>query len=319
MAPVFGNSPSRCGYGLSSAWPAAVPSPPCARAIPAILAIRSTSCSARSSRARSRRGPICRAPTRCAPCCRSPGWLARTGLPLPPTGELRANLERATLIAPFRHLTRGFFAGREAELRQLAAYVDAPDPAGNAAPSPPILIHGPGGMGESALLAHFILEHSERNTTRPGSWRPFAYLDFDRPELDARDPGGVLLAIARQIAPQVPGLQAEVGALIEQWTARQRTGGLAPSGVAKARRNQLVARATAAADVDELAAGLAALLGKVHALMAMPLVLVLDTLEEVQYLARRDGAAGRADDQAARPGAIAAAGAGRPRRGRPRR
>jgi hypothetical protein len=127
------------------------------------------------------------------------GWLSRTDLALPPVTDLRAALERATLLAPFRHLTRGFFAGRDSELATLAAYVDGPDADRHGQAPAPILIHGPGGMGKSALLAHFILANSERDATKPDLWRPFVYLDFDRPELDARDLSGVLLAIARQV------------------------------------------------------------------------------------------------------------------------
>lgn len=210
------------------------------------------------------------------------GWLARTGLVVPATVELRANLARATLIAPFRHLTRGFFAGRDSELATLVAYVDGPDADENGVAPAPILVHGPGGMGKSALLAHFILAHSERDTTKPDSWRPFVYLDFDRPELDARDLSGVLLAIARQVAPQVPGVQAQIGELLEQWSVRQRAARPKQTAAAKNRQAQLAPLATDV-DIDGLVAKLGQILVVAHGVMPAPLVLVVDTLEEVQY------------------------------------
>lgn len=210
------------------------------------------------------------------------GWLTGTGLAMPAIEELRASLERATLVAPFRHLTRGFFAGRDAELNMLSAYADGPDIGADGLASSPVLVYGPGGMGKSALLAHFILAHSERDTTKPGSWCPFVYLDFDRPELDARDLGGVLLAIARQIAPQVPGVQAQSAELVERWTASQRSARPEPTGATKTRRTRLAVR-TSAPDIDELVAKLGVILVKVHEFIPAPLVLVIDTLEEVQY------------------------------------
>jgi hypothetical protein len=209
------------------------------------------------------------------------GWLARTGVKMPQAADLAALLERATLIAPFRHLTRGFFAGRDPERAALLAYVDGPDLGADAKAPPPILIQGPGGMGKSALLAHFILAHSERDTTKPDSWRPFVYLDFDRPELDARDLVGVLLAIARQIGSQMPDVHSEVAALQERWTDRRRAERPTPTLAPRSRQAQLSQHI--GGGVDDLVAELAKILNRVHDVLPAPLVLVLDTLEEVQY------------------------------------
>lgn len=210
------------------------------------------------------------------------GWLARTGLKLPSTAMLSAALERAMLIAPFRHLTRGFFAGRETEVATLAAYVDGPDVGAHGVAPPPIFIYGPGGMGKSALLAHFILAHSDRDTTRTDSWRPFVYLDFDRPELDARDLSGVLLAIARQVGPQVPSVQGSVNDLLATLDRRRRAQRPRTTALPKSRRERLL-RTADAGDVDKLLGQVAEILNAVHRVLPSPLVLVIDTLEEVQY------------------------------------
>lgn len=210
-------------------------------------------------------------------------WLARTGIALPSTAMLRAALERATLIAPFRHLTRGFFAGREGALAALAAYVDGPDVDAQGGTPPPILIYGPGGMGKSALLAHFILAHSDRDTTRPEAWRPFVYLDFDRPELDARDLAGVLLAIAQQIGPQVPQVQDAVNDLLARWRRRQQDERPKATPQVQKSRQARLARDASAGSMVELVRETADILVAVHEALPSPLLLVIDTLEEVQY------------------------------------
>src|SRR5439155_10728341 len=130
--------------------------------------------------------------------------------------QLGAALERAMLLAPFKHLTRGFFAGREKELADLTEYCEA----GSGAP---LFIHGPGGMGKSALLARFVLLNTERDPANPDSWRPFVYIDFDRPEIDATNLAGVLLAMVRQLGSQVRGISKAAQALIERHLNRKRT------------------------------------------------------------------------------------------------
>lgn len=209
-------------------------------------------------------------------------WLARTGVETPPPAELRATLDRAVIIAPFRHLTRGFFAGRDSELAALAAYVDGPETDEHGLAPAPIQIHGPGGTGKSALLAHFILAHAQRDTTKPEAWRPFVYLDFDRPELDARDLSGVLLAIARQIGPQVPSLQSTVDALLKRWSDRRHSDRGRTVPALEGQHRRLAPRASET-EIDGLVAELASILNAVHAALPEPLVLVVDTLEEVQY------------------------------------
>jgi hypothetical protein len=209
------------------------------------------------------------------------GWLARTGIKTLSAVDLRASLERATLIAPFRHLTQGFFAGREVELNMLARYVDSPDQNDTLLMPAPVLIHGLGGMGKSALLAHFILAHSERDTTKPDSWRPFVYLDFDRPDLDARDLPGVLQAIARQLGPQVPGAQPDAESFLNRWSAQQRAA-RPELNLLKTRQTNLEARRSVI-EVDLMLNDLVAVLHTVHNLMKVPIALVVDTLEEVQY------------------------------------
>ncbi len=198
------------------------------------------------------------------------GWLDGVVTLLPDPGRLRASLERAILLAPFQHLTRGFFAGREKELADLTAYCEA-------GPGSPLFIHGPGGMGKSALLARFVLQNAERDPANPDVWRPFVYIDFDRPELDATNLAGVLLAIVRQLGPQVPGVAKAAQALVDGQVQRERT--TTRRRGARRKRGNIAAQvasgqvATILDDVTDL----------LEQLPDMPIVMIFDTLEEVQF------------------------------------
>lgn len=208
-------------------------------------------------------------------------WLRKTDIVLPSLDELRSSLERATLLGPFRHLTSGFFAGRNAELKRLTDYVDGPDRLPDGTPPPPILLYAPGGMGKSSLLAHFILENSERDVSDPERWRPFVYLDFDRPELDARDRSTVLLAIVRYLAPQIREISTLGKSLVQTWSSRRRTG-RSPSGTAGAITGGRLPRLTED-QLMQLMGEIAEFLKLAHGAKPVPLLLVLDTIEEIQY------------------------------------
>jgi hypothetical protein len=198
------------------------------------------------------------------------GWLDGVVTPLPDPGQLRASLERAILLAPFQHLTRGFFAGREKELADLRAYLEA-------GPGLPLFIHGPGGMGKSALLARFLLQNAERDPANPDVWRPFVYIDFDRPELDATNLAGVQLAIVRQLGAQVPGIAKAAQALVDGQLQRERTS-TRRRGSRRTRGN--IATKVASGQVATILDDVTDLLEE---LPDTPIVIILDTLEEVQF------------------------------------
>jgi AAA ATPase domain/Trypsin-like peptidase domain/Effector-associated domain 1 len=205
-------------------------------------------------------------------------WLQGVITPLPRVEEIDAALQRATLLAPFRHLTQGFFGGRENETARLTKHVQNDATGGTAKP---LFIHGPGGMGKSALLSHFILAHSERDAANPAAWRPFVYLDFDRPDLDARDLSRILLSIARQLGPQLPAIADEARALADrQRTRRQRT---QQRPVQRVSKQGIVAGLTRATDNRELREDVLKLIARAATVLPEPILLVFDALEEVQY------------------------------------
>ncbi|WAM28266.1 ATP-binding protein [Myxococcus sp. NMCA1] len=129
--------------------------------------------------------------------------------------SLRHDLARARLLAPFRKLAGDTFRGRKAELGRLRAHIGVLDTSVRQRLSDvlertrlwsgrraPLLIHGPGGMGKSALVARFMLEHSRSVA--------FAYLDFDDPHINLDKPATLLMEMSRQLGLQYPGAPQEM-------------------------------------------------------------------------------------------------------------
>ena len=143
-------------------------------------------------------------------------WFGRVLQELPSLEQVRRRMEMLRLLAPFEHLIAKGFYGRQAELQRIRDYVGVRDLSLTTEivqttkqlfglrKKPPLLIHGPGGMGKSSLLSKFLLEHAS------GDERiPFAYLDFDDPSLSPANPARLLSEAARQLALQYPEKAAE--------------------------------------------------------------------------------------------------------------
>lgn len=140
--------------------------------------------------------------------------------------EARRRLDLEEIIRPLRILINkespvgeglgpDCFVGRERELRALYAHVGirpsesigemtgrlvkSAFEAFAGAPKGALVLHGIGGMGKSALVAKFVLEHVRRDE----HWLPFAYLDFDRSTLAGAEATALLVEIARQIGLQI--------------------------------------------------------------------------------------------------------------------
>jgi hypothetical protein len=114
-------------------------------------------------------------------------WLARSGFEPFDRDRLAARLDRQRRIEPLRRLIGEHFRGREEELASLRRHF-----AGE--PGPPILsLWGIGGVGKSALLGYVLLDLERRRV-------PWAYLDFDHPEVDPMQPRRLVELIARQLA-----------------------------------------------------------------------------------------------------------------------
>ena len=159
------------------------------------------------------------------------------GLPTPE--QHGARIDRLRLLEPFEHIAGDFFRGRRAELRCLHEHV--------VEGGLPLVVHGPGGVGKSSLVARFLLEHAQQYD--------FAYLDFDRPDVDPSQPLTLLLEALRQLGIQHAPVRPSFEDLREDWRTSRPS--LSAAIEDFTRLLQLVNRG--------------------------PFVLVLDTFEEVQY------------------------------------
>jgi hypothetical protein len=142
-------------------------------------------------------------------------WLRGLIPNLPSRAELRHRVDLANLLEPFRQLSReGRFFGRAEDLDSIDEYL------ANSATSlyedPPLYVHGPGGIGKSALLAHMILRCAEAG--RPAR-NTFVHIDLDLTGL-IRQPLQLLMEAARQLAYQNGELAARWNVLKTQWSDR---------------------------------------------------------------------------------------------------
>lgn len=143
-------------------------------------------------------------------------WLRAAGFEALPAPEAIARrTDRLRLLQPFEHLASDDqFRGRVSELQQLRTYAGVLPPGSliesarrtletifDWSKKPPLLISGPGGVGKSALVARFILEHARAHKQ---DRFPFVYLDFDRPEVDSAEPLTLLIEAVRQLGAEYP-------------------------------------------------------------------------------------------------------------------
>lgn len=190
---------------------------------------------------------------------------------LPPRDEIERKLQLARLLDPLRQITRTF-SGRAAEMQALRDYVgvlstgswiaDGLRSLGNAiftpTPTPPLVIYGPGGVGKTTLTAQFILEHA---LAAEQQRFPFAYLDFDRPTVNAEEVPTLLSEAIRQIGLQYDAAFHASERLRDRWETRLS--------------------APTAAGIDTYVKDFAGFLETLEAREG-PVLLVLDTFEEVQ-------------------------------------
>jgi patatin-related protein len=213
---------------------------------------------------------------------------------------VRRELDRAFLFEPFRFLVGEHFQGRQRELRRLNQYVGVRPTASRSDAArrsvrkilklrdrPPLLIHGVGGVGKSTLVAKFILDHAEYVRRDAIA---FVYLDFDRATITAEEPSSVLIEATQQLACQVDKAPEQWEALRMRWV--RRFTGESPRA---RRRGELAGSASTAVSaespdeqqrkIEEFAKTYYGSFGDA------PLLLVLDTFEEVQYRSRDFAAA----------------------------
>ncbi len=218
-------------------------------------------------------------------------WLRAAGFDdLPERAEIYRRTEWLTLLQPFEHLAGDHFRGRARELDRLRTYVGVVPPGSTLASfnlrsrsgsKKAMVVHGPGGVGKSTLVARFILEHARAQ--REDRF-PFAYLDFDRPDVEAEEPLTLLVEAVRQLGIEYPRARASCDRIRRGWLeliSRRHAepgAGLAQQ-VSGSAREEMVRTRAAVKDFGALISSLGA--------EDRPVLLVLDTFEEVQYRSSR--------------------------------
>lgn len=202
--------------------------------------------------------------------------LAERPLTLPGAQDISRHIDLARLFQPLDALADATFCGRERELEELArhARTGAAGPPGR---PPWLLIHGPGGMGKSTLVARFVLDGVTR--ARPSQGRPYAYLAFDRTDLVPEQPLTVLGEMLRQLRILVPALD---GPAVLELQGAVRTTLQADSRAESELRGTRGPRTGRRSDEMALVARFAKLVaGALHP-GNRPVLLVLDTFEQAQ-------------------------------------
>lgn len=207
-------------------------------------------------------------------------WLEGALDNLPPMRDVAARITFRSFSAPFESLAGdAIFRGRRAELDQLRSYVGVLEPVALLSrladkafrwtrpdARPALSISGAGGVGKSALVARFMLEHSRVSAD---ARIPFVYLDFDRPVLNIGEPGTLLAEMLSQLDMQFER-EAYFRELREFFVKEMGTG-----------ERQDTEPEAYDASVTSVIADMVGLIE--HRLGPRPFVIVLDTFEEVQY------------------------------------
>jgi hypothetical protein len=212
-------------------------------------------------------------------------WLEGALDGLPSSRDVQARLSLRSFSAPFEALAGDdIFRGRTRELDYLRSYIGVLEPAAllqrlanrvlrwtKPVAQPALSISGPGGVGKSALVARFMLEHSRLASD---ARLPFAYLDFDRSVLNISEPGTLLGEMLNQLDMQFEreGYFRELRDSFIEWmgTGERQEGQSTKEYDARVR------------------SVIADLVGLIEVRLGpRPYVIVLDTFEEVQYRGER--------------------------------
>jgi hypothetical protein len=181
--------------------------------------------------------------------------------------DIYATIERRSLIDPLRKLVGAHFRGRAGELERVDRHIRG---LGNEST---MVIRGPGGSGKSSLLGKVLLELEDRIADEPVS---FAYVDFDK----ARHNPGNALGLVEQIARQLRLLYAANVETSRDFSSVEALS--AGTDFELAAEVLELDTESARLDVDGLIRELCVRLDRLPRATPTPLVLILDTFEEVQ-------------------------------------
>ncbi len=224
-------------------------------------------------------------------------WLEGIISPLPATDEIKNRINTLKFFERFRKLIAGGFVGREEELKKLTEHTtvgkttqtEKKDASVDNA-SVPLALYGPGGVGKTSLMAKFILESTEDGKSLNF---PLIYYDFDDAALGSSLSSPLLTELLRLLSLQYP----DYSAMIEKF--RQRTS-IFFKGEAEALRVGESATSISYVRIDPqlldrlehffirnvgnlITRIFRKVYGEEPATSARPVLLILDTFENVQH------------------------------------
>ncbi len=183
-------------------------------------------------------------------------WFDAAGGPVPAFADVDRRMRLELMLEPLRQVRTEHFRDRVSDLARLQSQ----------RPGRPILVHGRGGLGKSALVAKLLLEAVESGTR-------IAYLNFDHNALNPLVPAGLVVELVRQLSWQLPASAGDPLRWVEEEARAMRQFGDS-------------ATSTASRDLDLHAEQWRSFLPPLASAMRDTSVLVaFDTLEEAQ---RRD-------------------------------
>jgi hypothetical protein len=193
---------------------------------------------------------------------------------LPSEEYVRDLIKRKSVLGPFEQLVISNFTGRERELRVIQKYITEPTA------EPLLSIHGPGGVGKSALVGRFLWLNAQ---SKKEDRIPFAYLAFDEPSLSIEMPYTLLVDIASQLELQYPEMSPEITNFNREVVAFRNTGEDIVKRKTNVKSRGLRLQISGSSETA-LYASFALLIRKISRQNGdTPVVIVLDTFEEVQY------------------------------------
>ncbi len=228
-------------------------------------------------------------------------WLEPTTLTLPKPETIQEAIDQREVPAVFSKMAGENFIGRVSELSLLRDYLEVlPASSGlqmvhrqvrkwlGLKTKPPLVIYGAGGVGKTTLISKFLLDHMR---VPEGFKFPYVYLDFDNPRLSASDPNSILTEAVRQLSIQYPDAKTDFEEFLNVEQQRNTFHSLDESDSIVGFRGaeQESQAADSLSRFAQLVTSIIKRVGKNgEGDYSLPLLIVLDTYEEVQYRGLRN-------------------------------
>ena len=195
---------------------------------------------------------------------------------------IKSEIRLRQFFSPIEKIIQNF-AGREKELDQIRQFVYAQPSLDSGllssyGPRQPLLIQGIGGVGKSTLMSKFIFDH---NIVLENNKLPFVVIDFDLPGFSIKEPMNILLEALRQLNIQFPAFEAVFQEVIQ--TVSHLTFSEDSDTREFYKSSNISQRGVAYGKIDSLMDSYGYNLNQIN----LPVLIVFDSFEEMQYRASR--------------------------------